>query len=153
LALTVDEALVVFEAQTKIHRQLLVLADVGLGYLTLGQAANTLSGGEAQRLKLASELVQQRRGNVLYVLDEPTVGLHWEDVGHLLTVIQRLVEAGHTVLVIEHHLELIAAADWVLDLGPGAGELGGELVAQGPPEVIATTPQSLTGPYLGRYLK
>jgi excinuclease ABC subunit A len=152
LALTVDEALVVFEAQTKIHRQLLVLADVGLGYLTLGQAANTLSGGEAQRLKLASELVQQRRGNVLYVLDEPTVGLHWEDVGHLLTVIQRLVEAGHTVLVIEHHLELIAAADWVLDLGPGAGEAGGQLVAEGPPEVIAKNSQSLTGPYLGRYL-
>ncbi|MFN8614680.1 MAG: excinuclease ABC subunit UvrA [Vampirovibrionales bacterium] len=152
LSLTVDEALVVFEAQPKIYRQLQVLIDVGLGYLTLGQAANTLSGGEAQRLKLASELVQQRRGHTVYVLDEPTVGLHWEDVGHLLTVIQRLVDAGHTVLVIEHHLELMAAADWMIDLGPGAGEHGGHIVAVGPPEAIAQDATSLTGHYLKRWV-
>ncbi len=153
LELTVDEAVEFFDTQPKIKRQLGLLQEVGLGYLHLGQAAPTLSGGEAQRLKLASEFVKRRGGNTVYLLDEPTVGLHWQDVDHLLALLNRLVDKGHTVMVIEHHLDVVAASDWVIDLGPGAGKDGGRVVAEGPPSVIAEEPLSLTGRYLKPLLK
>lgn len=150
LAMTVNEALDFFEHQPRIARQLQVLADVGLGYLGLGQAAPTLSGGEAQRLKLATEFVKQRRGHTLYLLDEPTVGLHWADVANLLRILNRLVDDGHTVMVIEHQTDVIQASDWVVDMGPGPGSAGGSVVATGTPETIAADTVSLTGRYLSR---
>jgi excinuclease ABC subunit A len=128
------------------------LQQVGLGYLRLGQPATTLSGGEAQRLKIARELSQagrrSRRGRKLYILDEPTTGLHLDDVRVLCRVLDRLVDAGHTVLIIEHHLDVIKRADWVIDLGPGAGLAGGRIVAAGTPEDVARVPESPTGRYL-----
>jgi excinuclease ABC subunit A len=154
LQFTVDEALRRFRHQPALGRALWHLAEVGLGYLRLGQPATTLSGGEAQRLKIARELAAagRRRGRKLYLLDEPTTGLHVDDVRVLLGVLDRLVDQGNTVLVIEHHLDVIKRADWVIDLGPGAGEDGGRVVAAGPPEEIARAPASLTGRYLAPLL-
>lgn len=152
LSMTVDDAAAFFAEQPKLMRQLEVLQSVGLGYITLGQSATTLSGGEAQRLKLAAELAKTRKGNTLYVLDEPTVGLHWEDVNHLMMVLNQLIEQGHTVVVIEHHPDVIKCSDFVIDLGPGAGVDGGELVVCGTPEDIVVCSESLTGQYLKPYL-
>ena len=152
---TVDPALQRFHRQPGLARALWQLQQVGLGYLRLGQPATTLSGGEAQRLKIARELALagaragRGRGNrKLYILDEPTTGLHLDDVRTLCKVLDRLVDAGHTVLVIEHHLDVIKRADWVIDLGPGAGADGGRIVAEGTPEQVARTADSATGRYL-----
>ncbi|HZU70774.1 MAG TPA: excinuclease ABC subunit UvrA [Ktedonobacteraceae bacterium] len=145
LDLTVEEALAVFEDVPATRSRLQVLSDVGLGYFQLGQPATTLSGGEAQRVKLAKELGRRTTGRTLYLLDEPTTGLHLADTARLLGVLQRLVDAGNTVLVIEHNLELVKATDWVIDLGPEGGAAGGKLVAQGTPEQLARTPGSYTG--------
>jgi excinuclease ABC subunit A len=128
------------------------LFDVGLGYVRLGQPAPTLSGGEAQRVKLASELGKRATGRTIYILDEPTTGLHFEDVRRLLGVLSRLVDAGNTVLVIEHNLDVIKSADWIVDLGPEGGDAGGRVVAEGTPEVIAKTPDSHTGRFLAPLL-
>jgi excinuclease ABC subunit A len=154
LRFTVDEAIRRFRHQERLGRALWHLAEVGLGYLRLGQPATTLSGGEAQRLKIARELsaAGRRKGRKLYILDEPTTGLHLDDVRVLLGVLDRLVEAGNTVLVIEHHLDVIKKADWVIDLGPGAGEDGGRLVAAGTPEGVAANSESITGRYLAPLL-
>ena len=152
LAMTVDEAVDFFTAQSALARRLRVLQDVGLGYLRLGQPATTLSGGEAQRLKIAAELGARATTEMLYVLDEPTTGLHLDDVKKLLGVLNRLVDAGNTVLVVEHHLDVIKAADHVIDLGPEAGDEGGEIVAEGPPEVVAQTAASYTAKFLAEVL-
>jgi excinuclease ABC subunit A len=147
---TVDEAVARFRHQPKLGAALWQLQQVGLGYLRLGQPATTLSGGEAQRLKIARELAQagRRGGRKLYILDEPTTGLHLDDVRVLIQVLDRLVDAGHTVVVIEHHLDVIKRADWVVDLGPEAGPDGGRVVAQGTPEQVAEAEASHTGRYL-----
>jgi len=152
LDLTVADALEFFEHQPRIKARLELLNDVGLGYIHLGQSATTLSGGEAQRVKLATELSKRDTGRTLYVLDEPTTGLHFEDVRLLLEVLHRLVDKGNTVIVIEHNLEVIKTADWVIDLGPEGGERGGALVAAGPPEEVARCPGSHTGRFLRRVL-
>ena len=145
---TIDEAVTFFAAQPALVRRLKVLQEVGLGYLRLGQPATTLSGGEAQRLKIAAELSTRVATNQLYILDEPTTGLHLDDVKKLLAVLNRLVDAGNTVLVVEHHLDVIKTADWVIDLGPEAGQAGGELVAEGTPEQVAQVAASYTGKFL-----
>jgi excinuclease ABC subunit A len=152
LDLTVEEALHLFEDIPAARSRLQVLCDVGVGYLQLGQPATTLSGGEAQRVKMAKELGRRSRGHTLYLLDEPTKGLHLADVARLLNVLQRLVEAGNSVIVIEHNLELIKTADWVIDLGPEGGAGGGRLVAEGSPEEVALIPESMTGMYLKQLL-
>ena len=152
LDMPVSEALEFFDNQPSIRRHLQTLDDVGLGYVRLGQPAPQLSGGEAQRVKLASELSRRPTGHTLYVLDEPTTGLHFEDVARLLTVLQRLVDQGNTVLVIEHNLDVIKTADWLLDLGPEGGHRGGKLVAAGTPEQVATVPGSHTGAVLAPLL-
>jgi len=152
LDMTVEQALSFFEHFPKVRGKLETLWDVGLGYIRLGQPAPTLSGGEAQRVKLATELSRRSTGRTLYILDEPTTGLSFEDVAALLQVLQRLVDAGNTVVVIEHHLDVIKNADWIIDLGPGAGEQGGYIVATGTPEEIAREKSSATGQYLGRVL-
>ena len=144
----VEEAVDFFANIPKIHRRLKTLDDVGLGYIRLGQPATTLSGGEAQRVKLASELSKIATGETLYILDEPTTGLHFADVERLLDVLSRLVDAGNTVVVIEHNLDVIKSADWVVDLGPEGGDGGGEIIASGTPEQIATEPASYTGRFL-----
>jgi excinuclease ABC subunit A len=148
LDLSCEEALEVFAAQPVIARHLQTLVDVGLGYVRLGQPAPTLSGGEAQRVKLASELSKRATGRTMYILDEPTTGLHFEDVRKLLGVLQRLVDQGNTVVVIEHNLDVIKSADWILDLGPEGGDGGGKIVAEGPPEKVA----KVAGSYTGRFL-
>jgi len=148
LRLTVDEAVQFFSAQSALVRRLQVLQEVGLGYLRLGQPATTLSGGEAQRLKIAAELGARPTTDVLYILDEPTTGLHLDDVKKLLAVLNRLVNAGNTVVVVEHHLDVIKTADWIVDLGPEGGDAGGELVAEGTPELVAQTEGSYTGKFL-----
>ena len=155
LGWTVTEAIQRFRHQPKLGAALWQLQQVGLGYLRLGQPATTLSGGEAQRLKIARELIagSKKSGRKLYILDEPTTGLHLDDVRVLLTVLERLVEAGHTVMVIEHHLDVIKRADWVIEMGPEAGPGGGQLVAQGPPELIAGVAGSHTGRYLAPMLR
>ena len=152
LRMTVDEAVDFFAGQLTLARRLRVMQDVGLGYLRLGQPATTLSGGEAQRLKIAAELGGRATGDVLYVLDEPTTGLHLDDVKKLLGVLNRLVDAGNTVLVVEHHLDVVKCADHVIDLGPEGGEAGGEIVAEGSPEQIVQTPGSYTGKFLAEVL-
>jgi excinuclease ABC subunit A len=152
LAMTVDEALPFFAVQTRIADRLAVLQRVGLGYISLGQQATTLSGGEAQRIKLAKELGRRATGRTLYILDEPTTGLHFEDVRKLLEVLHALVDQGNTVIVIEHNLEVIKTADWILDLGPEGGDGGGRIVAAGTPEAIAATPESHTGQFLAPLL-
>ncbi len=152
LDMTVDEAVTFFRAVPKIYDPCLTLAEVGLGYVRLGQSGTTLSGGEAQRVKLAAELSRKATGHTLYILDEPTTGLHFHDVAKLLDVLFKLRNAGNTLLIIEHNLDVIKTADWVIDLGPEGGAAGGRIVAEGPPEKIARTPQSYTGQYLRRIL-
>ena len=152
LGSTVTEALSLFENIPAIRRRLQTMEDVGLGYIRLGQPATTLSGGEAQRVKLASELGKRATGNTLYILDEPTTGLSFHDCSYLLKVLHRLVDAGNTVVLIEHHLDLIKNADWIIDLGPGAGDAGGEVVATGTPAAVASLSSSVTGRYLKTHL-
>jgi excinuclease ABC subunit A len=152
LNLPCTDALKLLENIPQIQQKLSTLVDVGLGYVTLGQSATTLSGGEAQRIKLARELSKRQTGRTLYILDEPTTGLHFDDVRKLLDVLQRLVDLGNTVLIIEHHLDVIKQADWIIDLGPEGGEGGGRIVAQGPPELVARTKKSYTGQVLARVL-
>ncbi len=148
LNMTVDEAARFFRNVPAISDKLVALLDVGLGYLQLGQAGTTLSGGEAQRVKLATELAKKATGRTIYILDEPTTGLHFADIEKLLQVLMKLRDAGNTLVVIEHNLEMIKCADWIIDLGPEGGERGGEIVGAGPPEKIAELPQSFTGQYL-----
>src|SRR5690242_7715128 len=145
LDMPIEEAAGFFEAVPAIHRHLKTLVDVGLGYVRLGQPAPTLSGGEAQRVKLASELQRRATGRTIYVLDEPTTGLHFEDIRKLLGVLTRLVDTGNTVIVIEHNLDVVKTADWIIDLGPEGGAGGGEVVCVGTPEEVAACPQSYTG--------
>jgi excinuclease ABC subunit A len=152
LDMTVDEAVAFFRAVPKIYEPCVTLAEVGLGYVRLGQSATTLSGGEAQRVKLAAELSRRATGHTLYILDEPTTGLHFHDVAKLLDVLFKLRDTGNTLLVIEHNLDVIKTADWVIDLGPEGGAGGGRIMAEGPPEKIARTPESYTGQYLRRIL-
>lgn len=152
LQLTVDEAVLVFAEQAGIRRSLEVLRDIGLGYLRLGQPATELSGGEAQRIKLATELQRSQRGATLYVLDEPTTGLHPRDVDRLLEQLDTLVTAGHTVIVVEHEMRVVAQSDWVIDIGPGAGDQGGRIVAAGTPQKVAASKKSKTAPFLARAL-
>ncbi|MFN2194858.1 MAG: excinuclease ABC subunit UvrA, partial [Anaerolineales bacterium] len=148
LDMTVDQALEVFEAFPAMLSRLQTLQDVGLGYIRIGQPAPTLSGGEAQRVKLARELSKRATGHTLYVLDEPSVGLHAADVHKLIEVLQRLVDAGNTVLIIEHNLDIIKTADYLIDLGPEGGDGGGRVIATGTPEQVAEVPESFTGQYL-----
>jgi excinuclease ABC subunit A len=152
LNLPASDALKLLENIPQIQQKLATLVEVGLGYVTLGQSATTLSGGEAQRIKLARELSKRQTGRTLYILDEPTTGLHFDDVRKLLDVLQRLVSLGNTVLIIEHHLDVIKQADWIIDLGPEGGEGGGRVIAQGPPELVARTRKSYTGQALARVL-
>jgi excinuclease ABC subunit A len=151
--MTVDEALTFFKDHRKIENILQVLSDVGLGYIKLGQPSNTLSGGEAQRVKLASHLVASRENrHTLFIFDEPTTGLHFDDISKLLNCFNMLVERGNSVVIIEHNLDVIKCADYVIDLGPEAGEKGGEVVAIGTPEEIIKSESSWTGKYLREYL-
>jgi excinuclease ABC subunit A len=153
LEMPITEALEFFANQPRIARHLQTLVDVGLGYVRLGQSAPTLSGGEAQRVKLASELARRSTGHTIYLLDEPTTGLHFEDVRRLLIVLARLVDQGNTVLVIEHNLDVIKTADWLIDLGPEGGEGGGTIVAEGTPEQVAKAKGSHTGRFLAEVLR
>jgi excinuclease ABC subunit A len=164
LAMTIDEAAAFFDSQPRIATPLQLMADTGLGYLQLGQPSPTLSGGEAQRIKLVSELIRGRSAKAqlvtsklqvknLYLIEEPTVGLHLEDIKRLIDILHRLVDEGHTVVVIEHHMAVAAEADWIIDLGPEAGDAGGRIVAQGPPEHIAKSKTSRTAPFLKRALR
>ena len=146
--MTIEEAVTFFQNVPRIARKLEVIRDVGLGYIRLGQPATTLSGGEAQRVKLATELSKRSTGKTLYILDEPTTGLHAADIHKLLVILQRLVDGGDTVVVIEHNLDVIKAADYVIDLGPEGGVLGGTVVAKGTPEQIVKTAESYTGHFL-----
>jgi excinuclease ABC subunit A len=151
--MSIEEANNFFESVPAISRFLKTLCDVGLGYVRLGQSAPTLSGGEAQRVKLATELQRRSTGRTIYVLDEPTTGLHFEDVRKLLLVLNRLVDTGNTVIVIEHNLDVIKSADWVIDLGPEGGSGGGLVVSEGRPEEIVKNQKSYTGKYLAPVLK
>jgi excinuclease ABC subunit A len=151
--MTVDEAVEYFKENLKISRQLKVLADVGLGYIKLGQPSNTLSGGEAQRVKLAAHLSLRRdRKHTLFIFDEPTTGLHFDDISKLLNCFNLLIEKGNSLVVIEHNLEVIKCADHIIDLGPDAGDNGGEIVAEGTPEEVVENKNSWTGKYLKKYL-
>ena len=152
LEMTADEALSFFENLPRIRDKVATLVEVGLGYVKLGQSSTTLSGGEAQRVKLATELARRATGRTMYILDEPTTGLHMYDVQKLLDVLQKLVDAGNTVLVIEHNLDVIKCADHIIDLGPEGGDGGGTIVATGTPEDIAACPASFTGQYLKKIL-
>ena len=153
LDMSIEEASKFFESVPAIARFLQTLNDVGLGYVRLGQSAPTLSGGEAQRVKLATELQRRSTGRTIYVLDEPTTGLHFEDVRKLLLVLNRLVDGGNSVVVIEHNLDVIKTSDWVIDLGPEGGAGGGELIVVGTPEKVAKHPKSYTGKFLAEILK
>jgi excinuclease ABC subunit A len=152
LNMPIEEALDFFAAVPPIARHLKTLVEVGLGYVRMGQSAPTLSGGEAQRVKLAAELQKRSTGRTIYVLDEPTTGLHFEDISKLLGVLHSLVDKGNSVLVIEHNLDVIKTADWVIDMGPEGGSGGGKVVAQGTPETVAGTPGSYTGEFLAEIL-
>jgi excinuclease ABC subunit A len=152
LDMTVDDGMELFSEFPRISRHLQTLHDVGLGYIRLGQQATTLSGGEAQRVKLSTELSKVGTGKTLYILDEPTTGLHFEDIRMLLSVLNKLVDKGNTVLVIEHNLDVIKTADWIIDLGPEGGDEGGEIVAEGVPEDVAKNSKSYTGHFLKREL-
>jgi excinuclease ABC subunit A len=152
LDLSVREAMEHFSVHKEIIRILKTLEDVGLGYIKIGQPSPTLSGGEAQRIKLATELQRTQRGSSLYVLDEPTTGLHPADVARLMTQLDGLVAAGNTVIVVEHEMRVVAGSDHVIDIGPGAGDEGGRIVAAGPPASVAAAPHSRTAPYLARFL-
>ena len=151
--MTVRESLEFFTAIPALKKKLETLFDVGLAYIHLGQSATTLSGGEAQRIKLATELMRRATGKTFYILDEPTTGLHFDDIQKLLEVLQRLVEKGNTVLVIEHNLDIIKSVDYVIDLGPDGGSGGGKIIAKGTPEEVAKTKGSYTGEYLGEMFK
>jgi len=153
LDMTVEDALVFFEPVPGIARKLQTLMDVGLSYIRLGQAATTLSGGEAQRVKLSKELSKRDTGTTLYILDEPTTGLHFEDIKQLLEVLHRLRDHGNTVVIIEHNLDVVKTADWVIDLGPEGGSGGGQIIATGTPEQVAKTKGSYTGEFLAPMLK
>jgi excinuclease ABC subunit A len=153
LAMTVDEGVVFFESHRNIHNTLKTLQDVGLGYISLGQHSTTLSGGEAQRVKLSTELSKRDTGNTIYILDEPTTGLHFQDVEMLINVLNRLVERGNTVVVIEHNMDVIKVADYIADLGPEGGEGGGTIVGQGTPEELIKIKASHTGRFLKEELK
>ena len=148
LNMTVEEALEFFDAHPSIKKKLVTLSDVGLGYITLGQSALTLSGGEAQRIKLAKELSKRSTGKTLFVLDEPTTGLHFADIELLLGVLNRLKDQGNTVVVIEHNLDVVKTADWIIDLGPEGGSDGGQIIAEGTPEDVAKVKKSFTGNFL-----
>ncbi|MDE6455128.1 MAG: ATP-binding cassette domain-containing protein, partial [Dysosmobacter sp.] len=152
LDLTVDEALEFFAPLPNLRNRIQTLQDVGLGYVKLGQPSTELSGGEAQRVKLATELSKQATGKTIYILDEPTTGLHTDDVRKLLEVLQRLVDSGNTVVVIEHNLDVIKSADWIIDLGPEGGDGGGSIVCTGTPEAVAACKESYTGQYLKKVL-
>src|SRR5438552_7180751 len=152
LNMPIEEAAEFFAAVPAISRHLTTLVDVGLGYVRLGQPAPTLSGGEAQRVKLASELQRRSTGRTVYILDEPTTGLHFEDIRKLLGVLSRLVEQGNSVIVIEHNLDVIKTADWIVDMGPEGGSGGGTVVAEGPPEQVAQCEASYTGQFLKKLL-
>ncbi len=152
LDMPIEEAAEFFEPITSIHRYLKTLVEVGLGYVRLGQPAPTLSGGEAQRVKLAAELQKRSTGRTVYILDEPTTGLHFEDIRKLLGVVNGLVDKGNTVIVIEHNLDVIKTSDWVVDMGPEGGSGGGTVVAQGTPEDVAQVPESYTGRFLENVL-
>ena len=153
LDMTIEDAREFFDAVPAIARKLQMLVEVGLSYICLGQAATTLSGGEAQRVKLARELSKRDTGQTLYILDEPTTGLHFEDIKQLLAVLHRLRDQGNTIVVIEHNLDVIKTADWIVDLGPEGGDGGGQIIAEGTPEEVAANPASHTGSYLARLLK
>jgi excinuclease ABC subunit A len=152
LELTVDDAYDFFAADQKVQRSLSVLKEVGLGYIRLGQSATELSGGEAQRIKLATELQRTNNGQTLYILDEPTTGLHPSDVERLVKQLNGLVDAGNTVIVIEHDMRVVAGSDWVIDIGPGAGDEGGEIIAAGTPLEISKNKKSKTAPYLTAFI-
>jgi excinuclease ABC subunit A len=152
LDMTVSQALEFMGAIPRIKNKLATLEEVGLGYIKLGQAATTLSGGEAQRVKLAKELSKRATGRTIYILDEPTTGLHFHDIAKLLEVIQRLVDSGNTIVIIEHNLDVIKTADWIIDLGPEGGDRGGEIIAVGTPEQVAAVTRSYTGQYLRKLL-
>ena len=151
--MTVEEGLKFFEHHQKIRRKLQTLYDVGLGYVKIGQPATTLSGGEAQRVKLATELSKRPTGKTVYILDEPTTGLHAADVRKLIEVLQKFVDAGNTVILIEHNMDVIKTADYIIDLGPEGGDKGGEVVCCGTPEEVAACEKSYTGKYLKKYLE
>ena len=153
LDMTVEDAQEFFKAVPSIREKMDALARVGLGYIKVGQQATTLSGGEAQRVKLSKELAKRSTGRTLYILDEPTTGLHFEDVKKLLQVLHELVETGNTVIVIEHNLDVVKTADWIIDIGPEGGDGGGEIVATGTPEAVSDIPASHTGRYLKDMLK
>ena len=153
LDMTVDEACDFFENVPSVRRKIVTLRDVGLGYIKLGQPSTTLSGGEAQRIKLATELSRRSTGNTIYILDEPTTGLHFDDVRKLLEILEKLTENGNTVVVIEHNMDVIKVADYIIDLGPEGGNGGGTIVATGTPEQIAKVKASYTGQYLKKYLR
>lgn len=153
LNMPISEAAVFFKAYPSISRYLDTLVQVGLGYIKLGQSAPTLSGGESQRVKLATELQKRSTGKTVYILDEPTTGLHFEDVRKLLSVLQSLVDKGNTVIVIEHNLDVVKCADWIIDLGPEGGDKGGEIVITGTPEEVAKSTKSWTGKFLKPMLK
>lgn len=152
LEMTIDEAVAFFENIPKIYQKLKTIRDVGLGYISLGQQSTTLSGGEAQRIKLAAELSKKDTGNTFYILDEPTTGLHFEDIKVLLKVLQKLVDRGNTVLIIEHNLDVIKTVDYLIDIGPEGGRNGGKVVCSGTPEEVAENPESLTGTFLKKEL-
>jgi len=153
LSMTVEQAHEFFNAIPAVEKKLRTLIEVGLGYITLGQNATTLSGGEAQRVKLALELSKRDTGRTLYILDEPTTGLHFADIQLLLDVIHKLRDAGNTIVIIEHNLDVIKTADWIIDLGPEGGDGGGEIIAEGTPDEVAHNMKSYTGKYLKPYLK